>query len=60
LLWRWVEPELVRSLDFHSHIIVRLCKDSNTERRAGVGLATQAALSLPGLKAEVSRAELEI
>lgn len=57
LLWRRVKPELVCALRFHLHIIQQSCKDSNNkERRAGIGLALQAALSIPGLKAGVSRA----
>lgn len=58
LLRRRVEPELVRSLNFHSHSILDLCKDSKPnggcERK---GHASRAALSLPGMNAGVSRAE---
>ena len=58
LLWRWVEPETVGTLDFHSHITLDLCKDSQQnggcERK---GHASRAALSLPGVNAGVSRAE---
>jgi len=47
LLGRRVEPELVRLLDFHSHIMLGLCKDSKPnggyERK---GHASRAALSI--------------
>ncbi len=53
-----VEPESVGALDFHSHSILDLCKDSKPnggcERK---GHASRAALSLPSMNAGVSRAE---
>src|SRR5690606_12902036 len=58
LLRRRIESELIRSLDFHSHIILDPCKDSKPngecERK---GHASRAALSLPGMNAGASRAE---
>jgi hypothetical protein len=52
------KPESVGALDFHSHSIIDLCKDSKPnggcERK---GHASRAALSLPGMNAGVSRAE---
>ena len=54
----FVKPESVGSLDFHSHSILDLCKDSKPnggcERK---GHASRAALSLPGMNAGVSRAD---
>jgi hypothetical protein len=57
LLRHWVEPELVRSLNFHSHIILEPCKDSKQKEEARTGSAHADALSLPGMNAGVSRAE---
>ena len=58
LLWRWVKPKFVGALRFHAYILhhfTNLCKDS-FKKASGIGRASHAALSIPGLKAEVSRA----
>lgn len=56
LLGRWVKPEPVGAFNFHSQSIVQLCKVAIQKGKRVQGHAARAALSLPGLKAEVSRA----
>lgn len=58
LLRRRIKAKAIRPFDFHVlHYNTAWCKDSfSRKENAGTGLASQAALSLLGLKAEVSRA----
>ena len=56
LLHSRIKAEFVRPFDFHLHNIAQRCKDSFSRKEIGIWLASQAALSIPGLKAEVSRA----
>ena len=52
-----IKAKAIRSFDFHLHNIAQRCKDSfSRKENAGRSHASRDALSIPGLKAEVSRA----
>ena len=56
LLWRWIKPETICALDFHLHTLYYLCERVKQLRRTQQ--PPVALLSLPGLKAEVSRRKI--